>query len=252
MFTGIVEELGEVVAVERLPDAARLTVRGPRVTAEASHGDSIAVNGVCLTVTDSSDKTFTADVMAETLWRTGLGALSPGSPVNLERPVELGGRLGGHLVQGHADGTGEILSRIPGEHWDVVRIATPPDLARYIVLKGSITVDGVSLTVSALGGASSSGTSGSSGTTGSSDAPDSTGGESPGLWFEVSLIPTTLEMTTLGRLQPGSQVNLEVDVIAKYVESLLASRPPGTPATSPPAPAGPSSQVRNEESGASS
>ena len=208
MFTGIVEELGEVVAVERLPDAARLTVRGPRVTAEASHGDSIAVNGVCLTVTDSSDKTFTADVMAETLRRTGLGGLSPGSPVNLERPVELGGRLGGHLVQGHADGTGEILSRTPGEHWDVVRIAAPRDLARYIVLKGSITVDGVSLTVSALGG---------------TDQPGSTGGPVP--WFEVSLIPTTLEMTTLGRLQPGSRVNLEVDVIAKYVESLLAAGP---------------------------
>ena len=204
MFTGIVEELGEVVAVERLPDAARLTVRGPLVTAEASHGDSIAVNGVCLTVTDSSDKTFTADVMAETLRRTGLGGLSPGSPVNLERPVELGGRLGGHLVQGHADGTGEILSRTPGEHWDVVRIASPPGLARYIVLKGSITVDGVSLTVSALGG------------------PDE-----PEPWFEVSLIPTTLEMTTLGRLQPGSRVNLEVDVIAKYVESLLAAGPAG-------------------------
>jgi riboflavin synthase len=202
MFTGIVEELGEVVAVDRLPDAARLTVRGPRVTADASRGDSIAVNGVCLTVTDSSDKTFTADVMAETLRRTGLGGLSPGSPVNLERPVELGGRLGGHLVQGHADGTGEILSRTPGEHWDVVRIATPPGLARYIVAKGSITVDGVSLTVSALGTAA---------------AP----------WFEVSLIPTTLEMTTLGRLQPGSRVNLEVDVIAKYVESLLAARTAG-------------------------
>ena len=204
MFTGIVEELGEVVAVERLPDAARLTVRGPLVTAAASHGDSIAVNGVCLTVTDSSDKTFTADVMAETLRLTGLGGLSPGSPVNLERPVELGGRLGGHLVQGHADGTGEILSRTPGEHWDVVRIASPPGLARYIVLKGSITVDGVSLTVSALGG------------------PDEL---EP--WFEVSLIPTTLEMTTLGRLQPGSRVNLEVDVIAKYVESLLAAGPAG-------------------------
>ena len=215
MFTGIVEELGEVVAVERLPDAARLTVRGPLVTAEASHGDSIAVNGVCLTVTGSSDKTFTADVMAETLHRTGLGGLSPGSPVNLERPVALGGRLGGHLVQGHADGTGEILSRTPGEHWDVVRIATPPGLARYVVLKGSITVDGVSLTVSALGG------------------PGGPGGPgSPEPWFEVSLIPTTLEMTTLGRLQPGSRVNLEVDVIAKYVESLLA--------------AGPAGQVRNE------
>ena len=204
MFTGIVEELGEVIAVERLPDAARLTVRGPLVTAAASHGDSIAVNGVCLTVTDSSDKTFTADVMAETLHRTGLGGLSPGSPVNLERPVELGGRLGGHLVQGHADGTGEILSRTPGERWDVVRIASPPGLARYIVLKGSITVDGVSLTVSALGG------------------PDE-----PEPWFEVSLIPTTLEMTTLGRLQPGSRVNLEVNVIAKYVESLLAAGPAG-------------------------
>jgi riboflavin synthase len=221
MFTGIVEELGEVVAVERLPDAARLTVRGPRVTAEACRGDSIAVNGVCLTVTDSSDKTFTADVMAETLRRTGLGALSPGSPVNLERPVELGGRLGGHLVQGHADGTGKILSRTPGEHWDVVRIATPPDLARYIVLKGSVTVDGVSLTVSALSAE----------------------------WFEVSLIPTTLELTTLGRLQPGSQVNLEVDVIAKYVESLLASGPPGTP---PAAAAGTASQDANEQPGARS
>ena len=227
MFTGIVEELGEVVAVERLPDAARLTVRGPLVTAEAAHGDSIAVNGVCLTVTDSSDKTFTADVMAETLRRTGLGALGPGSPVNLERPVELGGRLGGHLVQGHADGTGEILSRTPGEHWDVVRLATPPDLARYIVLKGSITVDGVSLTVSALGAAGADGTR-------------------PAPWFEVSLIPTTLEMTTLGRLQPGSQVNLEVDVIAKYVESLLASGPPGTP------PGTSASQTGNEQPGARS
>jgi len=214
MFTGIVEELGEIVAVERLADAARLTVRGPRVTAEARRGDSIAVNGVCLTVTDSSDKTFTADVMAETLHRTGLGALAPGSPVNLERPVQLGGRLGGHLVQGHADGTGVILSRDPASHpggfrgvvppgqpSDVVRVALPPDLRRYVVLKGSVTVDGVSLTVSGLGGA---------------------GGPEP--WFEVSLIPTTLELTTLGRLQPGSQVNLEVDVIAKYVESLFGER----------------------------
>jgi riboflavin synthase len=225
MFTGIVEELGEVVAVERLPDAARLTVRGPLVTAEASHGDSIAVNGVCLTVTDSSDKTFTADVMAETLRRTGLGGLSPGSPVNLERPVELGGRLGGHLVQGHADGTGEILSRTPGEHWDVVRIATPPGLARYIVLKGSITVDGVSLTVSSLGGPDGAGRPGDAGSIDGAGSTSSTGGAEP--WFEVSLIPTTLEMTTLGRLQPGSRVNLEVDVIAKYVESLLAAGPAG-------------------------
>jgi len=207
MFTGIVEELGEVIAVELLADAARLTVRGPGVTADARHGDSIAVNGVCLTVTDSADKTFTADVMAETLRHTSLGALAPGSPVNLERPVQLGGRLGGHLVQGHADGTGVILARTPGERWDVVRIAMPPGLARYIVHKGSVTVDGVSLTVSALGGPGA------------------------GPWFEVSLIPTTLEMTTLGRLQPGGEVNLEVDVIAKYVESLLDSARPGlTPA----------------------
>lgn len=225
MFTGIVEELGEVVAVERLPDAARLIVRGPLVTAEASHGDSIAVNGVCLTVTDSSDKTFTADVMAETLRRTGLGGLSPGSPVNLERPVELGGRLGGHLVQGHADGTGEILSRTPGEHWDVVRIATPPGLARYIVLKGSITVDGVSLTVSALGSPDGAGRPDDAGSSEGAGSTSSTGRAEP--WFEVSLIPTTLEMTTLGRLQPGSRVNLEVDVIAKYVESLLAAGPAG-------------------------
>jgi riboflavin synthase len=207
MFTGIVEELGEVVAVERLADAARLTVRGPLVTADAAHGGSISVNGVCLTVTGASGKTFTADVMAETLQRTGLGSLTAGSPVNLERPLPLGGRLGGHLVQGHADGTGVILSRTPGEHWDVVRIAMPPALARYIVHKGSVTVDGVSLTVSALSGPG--------------------GRPAPEPWFEVSLIPTTLEMTTLGLLQPGSQVNLEVDVIAKYVESLLAGGPPG-------------------------
>jgi riboflavin synthase len=223
MFTGIVEELGEVVAVERLPDAARLTVRGPLVTAAASHGDSIAVNGVCLTVTDSSDKTFTADVMAETLRRTGLGGLSPGSPVNLERPVELGGRLGGHLVQGHADGTGEILSRTPGEHWDVVRIATPPGLARYIVLKGSITVDGVSLTVSALGGPDGAGRPDDAGSTDGAGSTSSTGGAEP--WFEVSLIPTTLRETTLGARAPGDPVNLEVDVIAKYVERLMGRRP---------------------------
>jgi riboflavin synthase len=209
MFTGIVEELGEVVAVERLTDAARLTVRGPRVAADAGHGDSIAVNGVCLTVTGSSDKTFSADVMAETLRHTSLGSLEPGSPVNLERPVPLGGRLGGHLVQGHADGTGVIVSRTPGEHWDVVRIAMPPALARYIVHKGSITVDGVSLTVSAL-----------------SSSPPGAAGRAEQPWFEVSLIPTTLELTTLGRLEPGSQVNLEADVIAKYVESLLSAAPP--------------------------
>jgi len=201
MFTGIVEELGEVVAVEILPGAARLTVRGPQVAVDAARGDSIAVNGACLTVTEASDKTFTADVMAETLRRTVLGALAAGSPVNLERPLRFDGRLGGHLVQGHVDATATIVSRSPAEHWDVVRIAVPPSLARYIVEKGSVAVDGVSLTVAAVGGAD----------------------EEP--WFEVSLIPATLELTTLGRAGPGSQVNLEVDMIAKYVERLTRTAP---------------------------
>jgi riboflavin synthase len=200
VFTGIVEELGEVVALEEFPDAARLTVRGPRVTAGAAAGDSIAVNGVCLTVTGASGATFSADVMGETLSRSGLGALGAGSVVNLERPLRLDGRLGGHIVQGHVDGTGTILERRPGEHWDVMRIAVPPPLARYVVQKGSIAVDGVSLTVSALG----------RGPGGGRD------------WIEVSLIPETLARTTLGRKQPGETVNLEADMIAKYVERLIA------------------------------
>jgi riboflavin synthase len=202
MFTGIVEERGEVVAVDRHAGAASMTVRGPRVTADAGPGDSIAVNGVCLTVTATSGPAFTADVMAETLRRTALGALAPGSPVNLERPLRLGGRLGGHLVQGHVDAVAVIVSRSPARHWDVVRIAAPPGLARYIVEKGSVAVDGVSLTVSAVG--------------------DGQGGEPP--WFEVSLIPATLSGTTLGLAQPGSGVNLEVDMIGKYIERLLAGR----------------------------
>jgi len=193
VFTGIVEELGEVVAWEDLPDAARVTVRGPLVTSDAKHGDSIAVNGVCLTVVDSVDGAFTADVMRESLQRSALGALRVGSRVNLERAVRLSDRLGGHLVQGHVDGTGEIVSRTPSDHWDVVRITLPADLDRYVVEKGSITVDGISLTVSAIG----------------------TG------FFEVSLIPTTLELTTLGAKAPGDPVNLEVDITAKYVEKLL-------------------------------
>jgi riboflavin synthase len=207
MFTGIVEELGEVVALEEFGDAARLTVRGPLVTAGASAGDSIAINGVCLTVTDASDGTFSADVMGETLSRSGLGALGAGSAVNLERPLRLDGRLGGHLVQGHVDGTGTILERRPGERWDVLRIAVPPPLARYVVEKGSIAVDGVSLTVSALARVSSHGAS-------SPRPPD---------WIEVSLIPETLARTTLGRKQPGETVNLEADMIAKYVERLLGA-----------------------------
>ncbi|MBC7373519.1 MAG: riboflavin synthase [Frankiales bacterium] len=193
MFTGIVEELGEVVAVEELKDASRLTFRGPLVTSDAGHGDSISVNGVCLTVVENSEGTFTADVMAETLRRSSLGALSAGSPVNLERAVRVQDRLGGHVVQGHVDGTGEIMAVTPDEHWTVVRISLPDGLGRYVVEKGSITVDGVSLTVAAIQGA----------------------------WFEISLIPTTLGLTTLGHKGPGDPVNLEVDIIAKHVEKLL-------------------------------
>jgi len=196
MFTGIVEELGEVVAVEDVGDSARVRIRGPLVTSDAGHGDSIAVNGVCLTVTDLVDGTFAADVMKETLDRSSLGALKPGSPVNLERPVTLQARLGGHLVQGHVDGTGTVLERTPGEQWEVVRIALPADLGRYVVPKGSITVDGVSLTVVEVDQAS----------------------------FTVSLIPTTLAGTTLGTSAPGATVNLEVDIVAKYVEKLLGDR----------------------------
>ncbi|MDH6539047.1 riboflavin synthase [Streptomyces lavendulae] len=195
MFTGIVEELGEVTAVEQLAEASRFRLRGPVVTEDAKHGDSIAVNGVCLTVVETADGEFTADVMQETLDRSSLGALTAGSRVNLERPMALGGRLGGHLVQGHVDGTGEILSRTPSEHWELVRIALPEKLSRYVVEKGSITVDGVSLTVVEA-------------------AADS---------FTISLIPTTLALTTLGIKQPGEPVNLEVDVLAKYVERLLAA-----------------------------
>jgi len=196
MFTGIVEELGEVVDWVELADAARITVRGALVTSDASHGDSIAVSGVCLTVVEVADGRFTADVIKETLSRSSLGALRIGSPVNLERAVRLQDRLGGHLVQGHVDGTGEVLAVTPDEHWTVVRIGLPADLARYVVQKGSITVDGVSLTVSAVDQS----------------------------WFEVSLIPTTLSLTTLGSRTGGDIVNLEVDITAKYVEKLLAAR----------------------------
>ena len=194
MFTGLVEELGEVVAVEDLGDSVRLSVRGPRVLADAGPGDSIAVNGTCLTVVDTDGQTFTADVMAETLRRTSLRDSAPGRKVNLERPLRLADRLGGHLVQGHVDGVGEVLARQRAEHWEVVRVALPADLARYLVPKGSVAVDGVSLTVSGLGDD----------------------------WFEVSLIPTTLAHTTLGLVAVGDPVNLEVDVLAKYTERLLA------------------------------
>ncbi len=193
MFTGIVEEVGQVVEIEELASACRLTLRGPLVTSDAGSGDSVAVNGVCLTVVGVAGGAFTADVMAETLSRSSLGRLVAGSPVNLERAVPVAGRLGGHVVQGHVDGTGELREVRAEQHWSVVRISLPPGLRRYVVEKGSVTVEGISLTVSALG-------------------PD---------WFEVSLIPTTLTRTTLGTARPGDTVNLEVDVLAKYVESLL-------------------------------
>lgn len=198
MFTGIVEELGKVEHLDLGETSARLTLRGPLVTSDAVHGASISVNGVCLTVIDPEVRgdTFTVDVMAETLSRTGLGDLSPGAPVNLERAMAASSRFGGHIVQGHVDGTATVVERVPGDRWEVVTFTLPEDLARYVVKKGSITVDGVSLTVSAV--------------------TDAT--------FSVSLIPTTLELTTLGRRGVGDTVNLEVDVLAKYVERLLSSR----------------------------
>ena len=200
MFTGIVEELGEITGRDLLPDAARLTIRGPVVTGDAGHGDSIAVNGVCLTVVDLlPDGQFAADVMAETLNRSNLGGLQVGSRVNLERAAAVNSRLGGHIVQGHVDGTGQVVAREPSDHWEVVRIEVPAAVARYVVEKGSITVDGISLTVSGLGA-------------------------EPRDWFEVSLIPTTRELTTLGRAPVGTQVNLEVDVNAKYVERLMLQK----------------------------
>jgi riboflavin synthase len=201
VFTGIVEEVGTLVVREDQSDAAVLRIQAQRVLDGVALGDSIAVNGVCLTVTRVDGDVWSTDVMAETLSRSSLGTVTAGAPVNLERAVTPQTRLGGHMMQGHVDGVGAIVGRIPGEHWEVVRIALPVDLARYVVEKGSIAVDGVSLTVSAVSAA-----------------------DDPEPWFEVSLIPTTLRETTLGARAPGEPVNLEVDVIAKYVERLLGGR----------------------------
>jgi riboflavin synthase len=207
VFTGIIEELGEIVSIETLSDSARFTVRGTVVTSDATHGASIAVNGVCLTVADATGSpdliagVFTADVMAESLNRSALGDIGPGDRVNLERPMQVDGRFGGHIVQGHVDGTGTVLARESSEHWDVLRISLPQALTRYVVEKGSVTVDGISLTVSAL-----------------SDDTEA------GAEFSVSLIPATLAQTTLGFRAPGDRVNLEVDVLAKYVERQLGAR----------------------------
>jgi riboflavin synthase len=197
VFTGIIEELGEVVAVESRGDSAVLVVRASLVAADVPHGASVAVNGVCLTVIGAEGARLSFDVMAETLKRSVVGALRPGERVNLERAVRADGRLDGHIVQGHVDGTGVVVTRTPGDAWDLVRFGLPAELGRYVAEKGSIAVDGVSLTVTGVGDD----------------------------WFEVGLIPETLRATTLGAKQPGDPVNLEVDVLAKYVARLVeASR----------------------------
>ena len=199
MFTGIIEELGTVVELRETAGAARLRVTAPIAASDANHGDSISVSGVCLTVVDQGADWFIADVMAETLRMSTIGALVPGDQVNLERAAQVGGRLGGHLVQGHVDGTAALLSRVDGSAWRVLRFTLPADLAPLVANKGSITVSGVSLTVSAVSPAT---------------ADDQ--------WFEVSLIPETLTATSLGTLDVGQLVNLETDILARQIERLLS------------------------------
>ena len=209
MFTGIIEERGEVVAAEPSGEGLRLTIRGPLAVSDAAQGDSIAVSGVCLTVVDHGADWFTADVMRQTLDVTSLAGIGPGTPVNLERALSTHTRLGGHIVQGHVDGTGTVVEVRPGDQWRVVRVSLPAELAPLVVDKGSITLDGVSLTVSAV-----------------SDAAE------PQQWFEVSLIPETLEITTLGDRRVGDIVNLETDILARHVQRLLAfTTAPASPAS---------------------
>lgn len=198
MFTGLIEEIGTVTQVEQLDDSLRLTVRGPKVVSDAEHGDSIQVSGVCLTVVQRSDDSFTADVMQQTLDVTTLGQIRVGSSVNLERAVRADTRLGGHIVQGHVDGIASLLSIEQGENWRVLRFGVGRELAPMLVDKGSVTVAGVSLTVSNL-----------------ADAKESE------QWFEVSLIPETLTATTLGELNIGDTVNIETDIIARHVARML-------------------------------
>ena len=211
MFTGIVEELGRVVRLETVEDSARLTVEAPTVTQDVSLGDSVSVNGCCLTVAAVHGSTFTADLMAETLTRTTLGSQAPGDPVNLERALRASDRLGGHIVQGHVDATAEVLDHHRGEHWDLLRISLPQEIARYVAVKGSVALDGVSLTVVDVVDAPN--------TLHASSVPGS------GASLSVGLIPETLRRTTLGTRRPGERVNLEVDVLAKYAERLLGARP---------------------------
>ena len=196
MFTGIVEELGRVKAIEPQADALRLTIEGPLVVSDANRGDSIAVCGTCLTVVEHDATSFTADVMQETLNLTSLAGIKVGDPVNLERAMTAATRFGGHVVQGHVDGVGEIISRTPSENWELVQVRIPKQLMKYIVLKGSITIDGVSLTVNEVGAD----------------------------FIGLSLIPETLKLTTLGSKQPGDKVNVEADVMAKHIERLLEAR----------------------------
>ena len=202
MFTGIIEEIGQIAAIAPAGDGWRLTVRAPQAAADAVHGESIAVSGVCLTVVASTPDTFDADVMKQTLDVSALGGLTVGDGVNIEKAMPVGARLGGHIVQGHIDGTGQVLEVRPGDQWRVIRISLPADLAALVVDKGSISVSGTSLTVSAV------------------SAPDA-----ETAWFEISLIPETLVATTLGALAPGDRVNLETDILARHVERLLAFRP---------------------------
>ncbi|MCZ0711500.1 riboflavin synthase [Microbacterium paraoxydans] len=226
MFTGIIEEIGEITAIAESGDGWRLTVRAPKAAADAVHGESIAVSGVCLTVVGSTAETFDADVMKQTLDVAALGAATVGTRVNIEKAMPVGARLGGHIVQGHVDGTGTVLEVRPGAQWSVLRISLPDDLAPLVVDKGSISVDGTSLTVSAVSPSTpstGSGTQEGSGTREGSGTQERSG-TGGGHWFEVSLIPETLAATTLGTRAVGDRVNLETDILARHVERLLAFR----------------------------
>jgi riboflavin synthase len=196
MFTGIVEELGRVKAIETLPDALRITIEGPKVVSDVNRGESISVSGACLTAVEHDATSFTADVMQETIRLTSLDGIKVGDPVNLERAMTAATRFGGHVVLGHVDGVGKVVSRTPSENWEWVRISIPKDLMKYVVLKGSITLDGISLTVNEVGDD----------------------------WVGLSLIPETLAVTTLGFKQPGDKVNVEVDIMAKHIERLIEMR----------------------------
>jgi riboflavin synthase len=196
MFTGIVEELGRVKAIETLPDALRITIEGPKVVSDVNRGESISVSGACLTAVEHDATSFTADVMQETIRLTSLDGIKVGDPVNLERAMTAATRFGGHVVLGHVDGVGKVVSRAPSENWEWVRISIPKELMKYVVLKGSITLDGISLTVNEVGDD----------------------------WVGLSLIPETLAVTTLGFKQPGDKVNVEVDIMAKHIERLIEMR----------------------------